>query len=159
MRFDEGAELDTSKVDDVRGGGGGIGGWVGAGGGVSIIGLLLYLLLSYLGGGSGTPLSGGLTGLGTGQSVNDTQISQSCRSGHDANTALDCEVVGIDNSLDAYWSGAFAGSGKTYRKPRINFFNGGVRSGCGSASSDSGPFYCPADSEIYIDLSFFQELQ
>jgi uncharacterized protein len=159
VRFDEGAELDTSQVDDLRGGGGGGIGWVGAGGGVSIIGLLLYLLLSYLGGGSGTPLSGGLTGLGTGQSVNDTQISQSCRSGHDANAALDCEVVGIDNSLDAYWSGAFAGSGKTYRKPRINFFNGVVRSGCGSASSDSGPFYCPADGEIYIDLSFFQELQ
>lgn len=161
MRFDEGAELDTSQVDDQRGGGGGgIGGWVGMGGGVSVVGLLLYFLLSYLGGGSSSsPLSGGLSGLGTGQSVNDTQISQSCRSGRDANTALDCEVVGVDNSLDAYWSGAFAGAGKTYRKPRITFFNGGVRSGCGSASSETGPFYCPADSEIYIDLSFFQELQ
>jgi predicted metalloprotease len=158
VRFDEGAELDTSQVDDQRGGGGG--GWVGLGGGVSVVGLLLYFLLSYLSGGnSSSPLSGGLSGLGPGQSVNDTQISQSCRSGRDANTALDCEVVGIDNSLDAYWSGAFAGSGKTYRKPRIDFFNGGVRSGCGSASSQAGPFYCPADSEIYIDLSFFQELQ
>ncbi|MBV8543032.1 MAG: neutral zinc metallopeptidase, partial [Pseudonocardiales bacterium] len=161
MRFDEGAELDTSQVDDQRGGGGGgIGGWVGMGGGVSVVGLLLYFLLSYLGGGSSSsPLSGGLSGLGTGQSVNDAQISQSCRSGRDANTALDCEVVGVDNSLDAYWSGAFAGAGKTYRKPRIDFFNGEVRSGCGSASSEVGPFYCPADSEIYIDLSFFQELQ
>jgi len=161
VRFDEGAELDTSQVDDQRGGGGGgIGGWVGMGGGVSVVGLLLYFLLSYLGGGSSSsPLSGGLSGLGTGQSVNDAQISQSCRSGRDANTALDCEVVGVDNSLDAYWSGAFAGAGKTYRKPRIDFFNGEVRSGCGSASSEVGPFYCPADSEIYIDLSFFQELQ
>jgi predicted metalloprotease len=160
VRFDEGAELDTSQVDDQRGGGGGgIGGWVGMGGGVSVVGLLLYFLLSYLGGSSSSPLSGGLSGLGTGQSVNDTQISQSCRSGRDANTALDCEVIGIDNSLDAYWSGAFAGSGKTYRTPRIDFFNGGVRSGCGSASSETGPFYCPADSEIYIDLSFFQELE
>lgn len=160
MRFDEGTELDTSQVDDQRGGrGGGVGGWVGMGGGVSVVGLLLYFLLSYLGGSSGSPVSGGLSGLGAGQSANDTQISQSCRSGRDANTALDCEVIGIDNSLDAYWSGAFAGSGKTYRKPRIDFFNGGVRSGCGSASSETGPFYCPADSEIYIDLSFFQELQ
>lgn len=160
MRFDEGSELDTSQVDDQRGGGGGgIGGWVGMGGGVSVVGLLLYFLLSYLGGSSSSPLSGGLSGLGTGQSVNDTQISQSCRSGRDANTALDCEVIGVDNSLDAYWSGAFVGSSKTYRKPRINFFNGGVRSGCGSASSEAGPFYCPADSEIYIDLSFFRELE
>jgi predicted metalloprotease len=159
VRFDEGAKLDTSQVDDQRGGGGGIGGWVGMGGGVSVVGLLLYFLLFYLGGSSSSPVSGGLSGLGAGQSVNDTQISQSCRSGRDANTALDCEVIGIDNSLDAYWSGAFAGSGKTYRKPRIDFFNGGVRSGCGSASSETGPFYCPADSEIYIDLSFFQELE
>jgi predicted metalloprotease len=159
VRFDEGAKLDTSQVDDQRGGGGGIGGWVGMGGGVSVVGLLLYFLLSYLVGSSSSPVSGGLSGLGAGQSVNDTQISQSCRSGRNANTALDCEVIGIDNSLDAYWSGAFAGSGKTYRKPRIDFFNGGVRSGCGSASSETGPFYCPADSEIYIDLSFFQELE
>ena len=158
MRFDEGAELDTSQVDDQRGGGG-IGGWVGMGGGVSVVGLLLYFLLSYLGGSSSSPLSGGLSGLGAGQSTNDTQISQSCRTGRDANTALDCEVVGVDNALDAYWSSTFASSDKAFRKPRINFFNGAVRSGCGSASSESGPFYCPSDSEIYIDLSFFKELE
>ncbi len=159
MRFDEGAELDTSQVDDLRGGGGGIGGWVGMGGGVSVVGLLLYFLLSQLGGSPGTPLSGGLPGLGAGQSINDAQISQSCRSGRDANTALDCEVVAVVNSLDAYWNGAFTDSGRTYRKPRINFFNGGVRSGCGSASSEVGPFYCPADRESYIDLRFFRELE
>jgi predicted metalloprotease len=158
VRFDEGAELDTSQVDDQRGGGG-MGGWVGMGGGVSVVGLLLYFLLSHLGDSSGTPLSGGLPGLGAGQSVNDTQISLSCRTGRDANTALDCEVVGVVNSLDAYWSGAFAGSGRIYRKPRINFFNGGVLSGCGSASAEAGPFYCPADREIYIDLHFFRELE
>ncbi|MGH3694184.1 MAG: KPN_02809 family neutral zinc metallopeptidase [Pseudonocardiaceae bacterium] len=160
MRFDEGAELDTSQVDDLRGGGGGgIGGWVGMGGGVSVVGLLLYFLLSQFGGSSGTPLSTGLPGLGAGQSINDAQISQSCRSGRDANTALDCEVVAVVNSLDAYWKGAFTDSGRTYRKPRINFFNGGVRSGCGSASSEVGPFYCPADRESYIDLRFFRELE
>lgn len=158
MRFDEGAELDTSQVDDKRGGGG-IGGWVGAGGGVSVVGLLLYFLLSNLGGNSGAPLSTGLPELGTGQSINDTQISESCRSGRDANTALDCEVVAVVNSLDTYWTSEFAEAGKTYQKPRINFFNGGVRSGCGSASSEVGPFYCPADRESYIDLDFFQELE
>ena len=162
MRFDEGAELDTSQVDDLRGGrggGSGVGGWVGMGGGVSVVGLLLYFLLSQFGGNPGAPLSNGLPDLGAGQSIDDGQISQSCRSGRDANTALDCEVVAVVNSLDAYWKGAFADSGRTYRKPRINFFNGGVRSGCGSASSQVGPFYCPADRESYIDLKFFQELE
>jgi uncharacterized protein len=161
VRFDEGADLDTSQVDDQRGGGsGGIGGRVAVGGGgVGIVGLLLYFLLSQFGGGPDSPLPSGLPGLGAGQSVNDTQISQSCQHGRDANTALDCEVVAVVNSLDTYWTNAFARSGRTYRKPRINFFNGGVRSGCGIASSEVGPFYCPADREIYIDLRFFRELE
>ncbi|MGH3767595.1 MAG: KPN_02809 family neutral zinc metallopeptidase [Pseudonocardiaceae bacterium] len=159
MRFDEGSELDTSQVDDQRRGG--IGGRVAVGGGsLGIVGLVIYFLLSQLGGGPAGPLPGGLSGLGAGQSTNDTQISESCRSGHDANTARDCEVVAVVNSLDAYWAGSFAQTGsRTYVKPRINFFNGGVRSGCGSASSDSGPFYCPADRETYIDLHFFDELE
>ncbi|MDQ3827502.1 MAG: neutral zinc metallopeptidase, partial [Actinomycetota bacterium] len=46
-----------------------------------------------------------------------------------------------------------------FRKPRITFFNGGVNTGCGAASSDVGPFYCPTDREIYIDLGFFKELE
>jgi uncharacterized protein len=161
VRFDENAELDTSQVDDQRGrGNGGIGGRVVVGsGGVGIIGLLLYFLLSQLGSGPGSPLPNGLPGLGTGQSANDTQLSESCQHGQDANTALDCEVVAVVNSLDAYWAGAFASSGRTYRKPRITFFNGGVNSACGSASSEAGPFYCPADRESYVDLRFFQELE
>ena len=161
MRFDEGADLDTSQVDDQRGrGSGGIGGRVAMGsGGVGIIGLLLYLLLSQLGGGPASPLPNGLPGLGAGQSADNTQISESCQHGRDANTALDCEVVAVVNSLDAYWTDAFAHSGRTYRKPRITFFNGGVNSGCGSASSEAGPFYCPADRESYVDLHFFQELE
>ena len=157
MRFDEDAELDTSQVDDQRGSR--TGGRVAVGGGVGIIGLVLYLLFSQLGGDSGGSLPNGLPGLGAGQSVNDTQISESCRRGQDANTKLDCEVVAVVNSLDAYWSGTFAHSGQAYRRPRIDFFNGGVNSGCGAASSEVGPFYCPADRETYIDLRFFQELE
>jgi uncharacterized protein len=159
MRFDEGTDLDTSQVDDQRGRGG-IGGRVAVGGGgVGLVGLLLYFLLSQLAGGSSSPLPNGLPNLGTGQTADDTQINQSCQHGSDANTKLDCEVVGVDNSLDAYWSDTFARAGQPFRKPRITFFNGGVNTGCGTASSDVGPFYCPADREIYIDLGFFQELQ
>jgi predicted metalloprotease len=159
VRFDEGSELDTSQVDDRRSGGG-LGGRIAVGGGgVGLVGLLLYFLLAQFGGGSGSPLPDGLPGLGAGQSADDTQITQSCRHGSDANTKLDCEVVAVDNSLDDYWAGAFARTGQTFRKPRITFFNGGVNTGCGGATSDVGPFYCPADREIYIDLHFFQELE
>ncbi len=170
MRFNENANLDTSSIDDLRGsgGGGGVGGRVAAGGGgLGIVGLILYFLLSQIGGGgggAGIPLpsdaGSGLGGLSQGQTADSTQISEACRTGASANQQLDCEVVAVVNSLDGYWSDAFARSGQTYQQPRTNFFSGGVNTGgCGSATSASGPFYCPADSEIYIDLTFFQELE
>jgi len=169
MRFDENADLDTSQIDDLRGsGGGGGGGPLGGrvavgGGGLSVVGLILYVLLSQLGGtgtGGGTMLPGGLTELPGGDTANTSQVAESCRTGADANTQLDCEVVAIVNSLDGYWSDAFARSGQTYQSPRTNFFRGSVSTGgCGGATSDVGPFYCPADAEVYIDLTFFQELE
>ncbi|MCX6462963.1 MAG: neutral zinc metallopeptidase [Pseudonocardiales bacterium] len=173
MRFNENADLDTSQIDDLRGGGGrrgggGVGGRVAAGGGgLGIVGLILYFLLSQLGGGGlgggvdsgGFGLPEGLSGLSGGQTADTTQIAQSCRTGADANTQLDCEVVAVVNSLDGYWTDAFARSGQTYQPPRTNFFSGGVNTACGSASSAVGPFYCPGDNEVYIDLSFFQELE
>ena len=167
MRFNENANLDTSSVDDLRGGGGGggFGGRVAAGGGgLGIVGLIIYFLLSQLGGGGGgagipLPSPGGLGGLQQGQSEDNGQIAQACQTGASANKELDCEVVAVDNSLDDYWSSAVGRSGQTFPKPRLNFFSGRVNTGCGGATSDTGPFYCPADSEIYIDLSFFQELE
>ncbi|NMI01292.1 neutral zinc metallopeptidase [Pseudonocardia acidicola] len=167
MRFDENANLDTSQVEDMRGSGGGGGSPLGGrvalgGGGLGILGLILYFLVSQLGGagGSGLALPGGLTGLSSGQSADNTQIAQSCQTGADANTKVDCEVTAVVNSLNGYWSDAMARSGQTYRAPKTVFFNGSVNTGgCGGATSAVGPFYCPADSKVYIDLSFFKELQ
>jgi predicted metalloprotease len=168
MRFDENADLDTSNIDDLRGSGGGggaLGGRVAlGGGGLGIVGLILFFVLSSLGGGGGTSggfaLPGGLSGLSSGQTVDNTAIAESCRTGADANSNLDCEVTAVVNSLDGYWSDAFARSGQTYTAPRTNFFSGQVSTGgCGGATSDVGPFYCPGDSEVYIDLTFFQELE
>jgi predicted metalloprotease len=174
MRFDENADLDTSNVDDLRGGGGGggpLGGRVAlGGGGLGIVGLILYLIISFLGGGGsigggggggggGMPFPGGLDEVGQGQTADTSQAASACKSGAQANTELDCEVVAVVNSLDGYWSDAFARSNQTYQPPRTNFFSGGVSTGCGSASSSTGPFYCPGDNEVYIDLSFFKELE
>ena len=170
MRFNENANLDTSSIDDLRGagGGGGVGGRVAVGGGgLGVVGLIIYFLLSALsggGGGGGAPIpipsgGGGLGGLSQGQSADNSQISQACQTGASANKELDCEVVAVDNSLDAFWSDTFARSSQTFNKPRVTFFSGGVNTGCGGATSDTGPFYCPADSKIYIDLGFYQELE
>ncbi|SFN15485.1 hypothetical protein SAMN05216207_100914 [Pseudonocardia ammonioxydans] len=169
MRFDENARLDTSGVDDLRGAGGGrrgggVGGRVaGAGGGLGIVGIVIYLLLSNLTGvdlGGGLAAGGGYPGLdqvGAGQSADGSSLAQNCATGASANTSTDCRMVAVVNSLDDYWEGQFSSG---FVRPRTNFFAGGVSTdGCGSATSDVGPFYCPADSEIYIDLSFFDELE
>jgi predicted metalloprotease len=163
MRFDENAEIDTSNIRDVRGsGGGGLGGRVAVGGGgVSIIGLIIYFLLSQLGGGGGG-LPSGLGGLGDvteNQSTGVGQIAESCRTGSDANKEVDCEVAAVTNSLDAFWSDVFARSNQRFSPPLTYFFRGSIQTGCGGATADVGPFYCPADNHIYIDLSFFNELE
>jgi len=164
LRFDDDAGLDTSEVNDLRGSGGGGGGGIGGrvalgGGGLGVVGLVIYFLLAQFGGVSGSNSSTGLTGLGSGKQIDNSSLSQECHTGADANRNHDCAVVAMINSIQDYWTDQFARSGKTYRKATTNFFNGGVRTGCGGATSDTGPFYCPADSEVYIDLSFFSELR
>jgi uncharacterized protein len=164
VQFNEDAELDTSQVDDQRGGGGGgVGGRVAiGGGGLGIVGLVIYFLLSQFAGGSGIqlPTGSGFGDVGQNQQIDSSAIREKCKTGADANREDDCRAVAFINSIQAYWSDQFARSGKTYKPIKTNFFNGGVNTGgCGSATSASGPFYCPADSKVYIDLTFFQELK
>jgi uncharacterized protein len=161
VRFNENAELDVSQVEDLRsGGGGGLGGRVAlGGGGVGIVGVIIYLLINLLGGGGGSLPSGGLGGVGSGDQVDNSRIAEQCRTGADANTNQDCRVIAFINSTQAYWTDQFARSGQTYDKAVTNFFRGAVSTACGNATSDVGPFYCPADREVYIDLGFFDELR
>jgi predicted metalloprotease len=164
MRFDENADLDTSNVEDLRGGGGGGGGMGGrvaiGGGGVSIVGLIIYFLLSQLGGGGGSFALPDAGSFGSQNSVSDSgQLAQSCQTGKDANSNLACEAVGVINSLDGFWTDTFARSNRQFQPAHTRFFSGSVDTGCGGATSDTGPFYCPADNYIYIDLSFYQELE
>ena len=152
MRFRPGARLDPSQVEDVRGSGGfGLpgGGIAVGGGGIGVIGVLIYLAFALLGGGSG---SSGLTPL-DGRTV--TGDTASCRTGADANRSEDCQIVGDINSIQAYWSNEV----QNYTIARTVFFTGSTDTGCGPASTDVGPFYCPVDKKVYIDLGFFDELQ
>jgi uncharacterized protein len=167
--FNPDAELDTSQVSDDRGSSGGGGGALGGrvalgGGGVSIVGLIIYLVLSQLGGGNltgGLPsgLDGSESGSGSGGSVNGGQIAQNCHFGRDVSTDSDCEVVPIVNSIQNYWTTEFAQRGSKYVPAVTHVFSQATNTGCGSATADVGPFYCPADKNVYIDLSFYQELQ
>jgi predicted metalloprotease len=163
MRFNEGANIDTSDIQDRRGGGGG-GALAIGGGGVGVVGLIVFVLFQLLSGSgsSGTNTSSAdqfgpvLDGLGQGQTANDSQLSAECRSGADANRDEECAVAASIESIQDYWAGLM---GSRYQRADTVFFSGSTNTGCGAADSGMGPFYCPADKLVYIDLSFYQDLQ
>ena len=151
MRFRPGARLDTGQVQDRRGmRGGGRGMAVGGGAaGLVVIVVLAILGFDVTGGGGGTDPAV----LGSGASATD--LSSECRTGADANQNDDCRIVGVVNSVQEHWSGVVDG----YREAPTVFFSGATQTGCGSATSAVGPFYCPPDATVYIDLSFYDDLR
>jgi hypothetical protein len=128
----------------------------GLGGGAILI-LLLVMLLSG-GGGLGGQLAP-LEDQRVGQGDTPSKISQECRTGADANERQDCRIVAVVNSVQKFWDGVFSRSGERYPYADTVFFTDQVSTGCGAASSQVGPFYCPRDQQVYIDLGFFDELQ
>jgi predicted metalloprotease len=155
MRFRPGARLDPSQVQDRRGLGGGV---ALGGGGLGAVGIVVYLLFALLGGGGGGTFDA-LDGLTAGPSTGASAGAQlDCSTGADANERQDCRILGDVNSVQAYWKGWFASHGKTYAPATTVFFTGSTSTGCGTATTDVGPFYCPADKNVYIDLGFYQEL-
>ena len=164
MRFRDDAGLDTGNIQDRRRGGGravAVGG-----GGLGVVGLLVLVLLQVLGGGgdgtggavgAGSPFERVPEQLGEGrQSASAGELAASCRTGADANRSEECAVVAVVESAQDYWAGVL---GERYVPAETVFFAGSTQSACGAASSGSGPFYCPADRLVYIDLSFFDDLR
>jgi predicted metalloprotease len=156
MRWKRGRGRD--QIEDRRGagiGGFGAGGSgfpiplpVGGGiGGVLVAVLLVILFASgILGGGSGG--SGG-AGSGTGQ----------LSGAPDADTDLEEFIGFVVDNVQRWWQRDFATDGRTYRVTKLVLFEGQTESGCGLASSETGPFYCPVDRKVYLDLGFFRELR
>ena len=158
MRFRRGAQLDPSQVSDRRGMGGGRGLAVG-GGGLGLIVLVISLLLGVdpTGGGTSDPFSGLDDRAVSGQPAG--RVLEECQTGEDANERDDCRIVGVVNSLQSFWSATFERSNKRYQPAQTVFFTDSTQTGCGFASSQVGPFYCPPDKNVYIDLDFFEELR
>ena len=132
------------------------------GGGLGIVGLILALVVVFSGGSGGGASAlealnqlSGLNGQQAGTSGAPGKVVSECRTGADAERTQDCRIVGYVNSIQAYWEKALRG----YQVVPTVFFSGYAQTGCGPASSQVGPFYCPADQRVYIDLGFFKELQ
>ena len=164
MSFRDDSQLDPSEVSDQRGSGGG-GGFGGGGfpggriavggGGLGLVGLVIVVLLTVLGGGGGLGQLGDLEGQTSGAPPSD--LSE-CKTGADANARQDCRILAYVNSVQAFWRAEFARQGRTYVPSTTVFESGQWQTGCGPASTDVGPFYCPADKRVYIDLGFLDEL-
>jgi predicted metalloprotease len=82
-----------------------------------------------------------------------------CQTGTDANEREDCRIVGYVNSVQAYWTDEFESSDLAYQEALTTLFTEAVDTACGYATSASGPFYCPNDVSVYLDLSFFQDMR
>ncbi len=154
--FDD-QSVDTSGVSDRRGVGGPIA--IG-GGGVGIVGLIVFLLVTVLGGGNVdpgqlVPQDGSVAGQGAGTS----DLEERCNTDGAVQKYDDCFLVKVYNEINEVWTDEFARAGEQYEQPGLVFFTQGVQTGCGTASSQVGPFYCPPDQSIYIDIGFLEQLQ
>lgn len=159
MTFREGADFGGRRATS---GGSGRGGTIAAGGGIGTIIIVgLYLLL----GGDPSDIGSILGSQETSQNQNqlpggsDDGALEHCKTAADANEFADCRVEGTARSIDAVWTDLLPQQANIeYTKPGLVIFQDSVRTGCGAASSATGPFYCPSDQTAYFDVSFFDQL-
>ncbi len=161
----------SSNIEDRRDDGGGMGGFGGGagprigigmpggrrGGGLSIGAVVIILVVSWFLGVNPLTLLGGLGGVGdTGGSSLGTQ--QTGRVGTPADEPAQFVATVLADTEDT-WGQIFANGGSRYQPPTLVLFTGQTSSACGFASAASGPFYCPGDRKVYIDLAFYRELR
>ncbi|MGV0742517.1 KPN_02809 family neutral zinc metallopeptidase [Mycolicibacterium sp. XJ870] len=151
MTFNEGMQIDTSTTSS-SGGGRGPGRGIAIGGGLG--GLVVLVLALFLGIDPGTVMPQQQQINTQGAEAEGFDLSQ-CKTGADANEIVQCRVVATGNSVDGVWQQLLKG----YQRPHVRLFSGQVQTGCGPATSDVGPFYCPVDQTAYFDTDFFDVLK
>jgi predicted metalloprotease len=147
MTFNDDARINSSKVKR-RGATGG----VVAGGGIGVA-IIVFLIAQF----TGFDLSGVVP---SDQPAGPDQAVAECDniSGEEANKTVDCRMAGAALVIDSYWAEELPALGGTYVTPEFILFEGSVATGCGNATSATGPFYCPPDQTIYVDTDFYAEL-
>ncbi|MDP1963580.1 MAG: neutral zinc metallopeptidase [Reyranella sp.] len=161
---------ESSNVEDRRsdgGGGGGFGGGgfgipMGGGGGVFTggLGVVGFIVLALLFGADPGEILGGMTGGGPATHTPSSPPSSSASRPAQAPAAdPESQFVGrVLKSTEVVWSEIFRDMGKVYREPKLVLFRDATRTDCGVGQAAMGPFYCPADQKVYLDLNFFDEL-
>ena len=153
MSFNDNIHLDPSRVRTS-----GAGRKIAGAGGGSILGVLLILGFSYL---TGIDLTSLISSQAPSSSSSSSSVDVStCKTGADANERVECRMVATAQSLDEVWKTQLAdqNAGVSYELPDFQIFTNSVSTACGSATSAVGPFYCPGDSTVYLDLGFFDEM-
>jgi uncharacterized protein len=154
---------NEGDLRDVRGrsGAGGTrlpGGLKGGAGGLGIVGVIIVILFTVLGGGGSSAFSpdASLNGFPAAPEAQGPGIDASAP---DPDADLKAFMRFVINDVQDAWVGIFAGAGQQYDRTTLVLFANGVGTGCGQASSATGPFYCPVDRLVYLDLAFFRELR
>ena len=157
MSFNNRTRLDPSQVEDRRGWGAGRTIAIGGGG----LGLIITIVAMLLGV-NFTDITSSVNAqapVSTESAGGINDLEAQCQTGADANTSQDCRIVGFVNSIQSFWTDEFARRGGQYTMAQTVLYTGSTEAACGSASSAIGPFYCPNDQKVYLDLDFFNELQ
>lgn len=153
-------KVSSDDVIDARGGGGGglsRGGMVAGGGGLGLIGIIILVVIQLLGGGGG---GGGTTFDVPGQiSPGADANARPLPPGQDPDAKLKDFSVYVFESTQKMWRGVFDQAGRPYDRAKLYLYSGAVNTACGSASSAVGPFYCPGDQRVYLDLSFQRDMR
>lgn len=140
----------SGDIEDRRGSGGGFGGM--GGGGICIVGFVILALISLVTGRNylGRVLSGG----------GSSSMHAPARPGSSANENRDVQLISfVLDDAQQTWTQIFAAHGRTYRHAKLVLYRDITYSGCGKAQAATGPFYCPEDEKVYIDLSFWGDLK
>lgn len=150
MRLD--VDPDMAQVEDRRGM---PGGGLAVGGGLGVVGLIVAVLFQLMGGGGG-----GGTGIDIDSGFNGFDQQRPANRPYEAprNDPAKVAVTKTVTHIQGTWQDIFRQAGREYEVTKVVLFEGGVSTGCGAASSEVGPFYCPADHKVYLDLGFFEDL-
>ena len=150
MRLDD--EQESSNVEDGRGSGGGMMRM----GGVGIGTVVVALVASYFFGIDPSTI------LNMGQAVqghSTSAPSQPINPANDPDAALKSEMSKILHKTEDTWGQMFADMGRQYQKPKLHLYSGQTNTACGAGQAAMGPFYCPGDQKVYLDMAFFREME